>query len=287
MVTGRGGWEGGPQAGWPGSCEILLRALPAQEARRLLQGAHGGAEPDPLQPPRPAARSLRSSGPLRPLRPALLHQALQALQGEGQVGPPLRPHQGVDLVHDDVAGGAEHPRRALRAEHQVQRFGGGDQDLRRAAHHPLPVPRRGIARAHPHPRRRQGLPQPAGLLPHPRQGDLEVPLHVVIEGLEGGDVEHPHPRPVALLFVRPSSAPSPSGRLRLRLLAQLPEQDVQAPQEGRQRLPAPRGGQHQGVLPPGDDRPAGLLGGRRRPEGAPEPAGDGRREEAQGVRLTV
>ncbi len=94
-----------------------------------------------------------------------------------------------------------------------------------------------------------------------RQRRPQVAFHVVREGLEGGDVEHP----------------AAATGLRRRLV----EQAVERPQEGGQRLPRPGGGVYQSVLTGGYGGPALLLSRRGRAEGRLEPCPGGGREGVQ------
>ena len=94
--------------------DLAPRTAATQESGDRLERALGRREPDPLEP-----RGI--GGP----------QRLQPLQAERQVGAPLGPGDGVDLVDDDVLDGTETLAR-LAGQEQVQRFGRGDEDVRRA-----------------------------------------------------------------------------------------------------------------------------------------------------------
>ena len=106
------------------------------------------------------------------------------------MGAALGARDGVHLVEDHrldagqrVAGG--------RGEHQEQRLGGGDQDVRRAA---WPATRRsaarGVAGADADPDLRLGQPQPHRLLPDAGQRAAQIALHVDREGLQRRHVQH-------------------------------------------------------------------------------------------------
>ena len=116
----------------------------------------------PSTPARPGSAPLPSSGLLRGRQADALHGpagfVLQALQAQRQVHAALVAAQGVDLVHDDGVHRAEHLARARAGQHQVERFGRGDQDVRRllAASADAGVGR-GVAGAHGHAQRRQRL----------------------------------------------------------------------------------------------------------------------------------
>ena len=60
---------------------------------------------------------------------------LQTLEREREMRAATRADDGVDLVDDDRAHRAQHVTTALRSEQQIQRFGGGDQNVRRRFQH--------------------------------------------------------------------------------------------------------------------------------------------------------
>ena len=162
----------------------------------------------------------------------------------------LVAHERVDFVDDDRADGAQDRAALLRGEHQVERFGRGDQDVRRALDdHPARRLWR-VAGAHDgaDARHRRAPCVSAAFGPLPRelghfaQRLLEVALNVVGERLERGDVED------ARLV----------GQLAL-LLAEAHEL-VDPGQKRRQRLAGAgrRGEQH--IAPRANRRPAGKLG---------------------------
>ena len=76
----------------------------------------------------------RQADPLRRRRPSPRRrdEALEALEAEGEVGAALRAGDRVDLVDDHVLDAAE-DLAGLAREHQVERFGRRDEDVRRAA----------------------------------------------------------------------------------------------------------------------------------------------------------
>ena len=91
-------------------------------------------------PTPPRNRAISSSGrcvALRPIRCGapgprpLGDEPLQALQAQRQVGAALRAGDRVDLVDDHVLDAAE-DLAGLARQHQVERFGRRDQDVRRA-----------------------------------------------------------------------------------------------------------------------------------------------------------
>ena len=87
--------------------------------------------PDAAEKPRDfVERALRrrQADPLH----ASCAQRFQPLERERQVRAPLGRHQRVDLVDDDRLERSQHVAR-VRREQQVQRFGRGDEDIRRLA----------------------------------------------------------------------------------------------------------------------------------------------------------
>ena len=64
---------------------------------------------------------------------ALLADVVEAGEGEGEVAAALVAGEGVDLVDDDGADGAQDLAAALGGEHEVERLRRGDQDVRRAS----------------------------------------------------------------------------------------------------------------------------------------------------------
>ncbi len=73
---------------------------------------------------------------------------LEPLEGEGEVAPPLVARHRVDLVRDHGAHRPEHLARPFGREDEVERLRGGDEDVGGSPHHPLPLGRGRVARAH-------------------------------------------------------------------------------------------------------------------------------------------
>ena len=188
-----------------------------------------------------------------------LAQPLEAFQAEGEVGTPFRAGDRVDLVHDDVLDTAE-DLAGLTREHQVEAFGGRDEDVRRTAGDLAAVLARGVAGAARDADVRRRLAASLGREPDPRQRRPQVALHVVGQGLERGDVEDPD-----VAGLRPGRGG-----------ARVPGETVQAPQEGGQGLATPRRGVDERVVPRADRRPAFRLRLRRRLEARLEPVADRR-----------
>jgi hypothetical protein len=209
---------------------------PGQEPGDVLQRLLGRGEPHPLQ--------------------GAAGQALQPLQGEGQMRPALVAHQRVDLVHDDGAYGGQHPPPAVAGQEQIERLRSGHEHVRGLAGHGRALCRRGVARADADPHVGQRGVQGAD----GGQRALEVLLHVVGQGAQRRDVED-------------------AGLVRER--APLPEQGVDRGQERGQRLARPGGSGDQDVAAPLDPRPALALGRGGLAERLGEPAADGGMEGGQ------
>ena len=188
---------------------------------------------------RRAGAASRTS-PIRCTPPAA--QRLQPLERKRQVRPPLGRHQGVDLVNDDRLERSQHVAR-VRGEQQVQRFGRGDQQIRRLALESGPVRGGRVARANRHRRHGHRHARRRGGLGDADERRAQIALDVDGERLERRDVE--------------DAAALPFGRRRLK------HQPVQAPEKRRQRLARSGGRQNQRRCAAGDGGPAGLLRGCR------------------------
>jgi hypothetical protein len=166
------------------------------------------------------------------------HPRVEAFQAERHVGAPLGRRQRVDLVDDHrLHSGQSLP--GGRRQQQVERLGGGDQDVGRVAGHLAPVLLRGVAGAQPH---RRGGERPA--YPLRRQLDAadrtaQVLLDVDRQRTQRRQVHHPGAN-----SVRPGIGTQP----------------VDGPQECRQRFARPSRGAQQGVLAGCDRRPGQAPG---------------------------
>ena len=150
----------------------------------------------------------------------------------------------------------------LRREQQPQRFGSGNQDVRRLAHHLGAVGERSVAATHRHLHRRE-LPAPLGSQRlHLRQRLLQVAVDVVRQRLERRDVERLYP---ILQLTDGSTA----------------EQVVQDAQEGGECLARAGGRGDQDVLPGVNQRHRHRLRWRQVGEAAAEPFADERFEIGQ------
>jgi len=148
--------------------------------------------------------------------------------------------------------------RACDVEHQVQRLWRRDQEIGRRAQHRLARPALGVAGAerdggfverHAEPFRRQG---------DAAQGRPQVLLDVDRERAQRRDVEHP----AAADLLGHRLVPDP----------------VDGPEERRERLSRPGGGEDQGVVAGRDRRPPTRLCPGRRRERSVEPRLDRRRK---------
>ncbi|VXC15284.1 conserved hypothetical protein [Curtobacterium sp. 8I-2] len=220
------------------------RGAAAQEPRDLFRRTDGRGQPDALH--------------------GLAEQVVEAFERHGQVCAALARGDRVDLVHDD--GVDVHQGLAcLRGEHQVERLGRGDEDVRRLAQELLPVGRRGVTAAHTHRDVRWFGTETACGLGDADERAPQVALDVDAQGLERRDVEHPR----ALLRRRPV------GRA---------DEPVDRPQERGQGLAGTGRGDHERVLPGRDGVPRPGLCGGRCVEGAAEPLGGGGGEALEDVR---
>ncbi len=221
-----------------GRLDDLHLALRRQEAGHLPDRADRRGEPDP---PGGAGQQL-----------------VQPLQGEREMGAALRTGDGVHLVEDHrldarqrVPGGGR--------EHQEQRLGRGDQDVRRPGHHRAPLGGRGVTGPDAHPHLRLGQAQAHRLLADAGQRGAQIPLHVDRQRLERGHVQH-----AAAL---------------LRLGGRRPRgQPVQRGEERGQRLAGAGRRDHQHVAALADGPPGAFLRGGGRAEGTGEPAAGRGRE---------
>jgi hypothetical protein len=162
-------------AGPSGVGDVRQRTAGAdQHAGDPLDGALGGAEPDPD----------------RRLAAGRHHQALEPLEREGQVGAALVARHRVDLVDNDRAGAGQRCPALLRGEEDVERLGRGDQDVRRPARHLAALGHRRVAGPDRDPDGRHRQPLACRYHPELLERHLEVALDVVGQCLERRDVDH-------------------------------------------------------------------------------------------------
>ena len=136
----------------------LDRAIAGDEAADLLERALRRREADPLR--------------------RLVEQRVEALERESKVGAALGARDGVHLVDDHRVDRAQRLAR-LRGQHQEERLGRRDQDVRRLLHQLAPLFLRRVA----------GADADAEVGLDPGERPAEVALHVVVERLQRRDVE--------------------------------------------------------------------------------------------------
>jgi hypothetical protein len=211
----------------------------AQEAGHHVERPLGGGQADALR-----------------RRLALLRQAFE---GQGHVGAPLGGDQRVDLVDDDRL---DPPERlpGLGGEHEVERLGRGDEDVRRGAQHLAAHVGGRVARAQPHAGLSERLAQALGRGPDARDGRPQVLVDIDGQGAERGDVHD-------------------TGALGRPCRPLAPHQAVDAPQESGQGLARACRSQDQRVVALGDGGPALALRRRGCGEARLEPGLHGRREQ--------
>ncbi len=209
----------------------LHLAAGGEEAGHLVHRAHGGGQAD------------AAGGPGQ--------QLVEPLQRERQMGAALGARHGVHLVQNHRLHAGQRVARGGR-QHQEERLGRGDQDVRRARGQRPAVGGRGVARADPHLHLRLGQAEPHRLLADPRERTAQVSLHVDREGLKRGHVQH------AAAF------PGVGGR---RHGGQL----VERGEERGQRLAGAGRGDHQHVRTLADGAPRPGLGRGGRGERPREP----------------
>ena len=170
----------------PVSTTVHSRVGPDQEAADLVERPLRGRQPDPLDAAVPASCSSRSSVSAR-------------------CAPRLVLRDGVDLVDDHPLGVAQELARP-RGQHQVERLGRRDQDVRRLAQHRRALLLRRVA----------GADRDREVAADALERRAQVALDVVGERLQRRDVDQ--------------------ARLALAGRQGLGDEPVEAPEEGGQRL---------------------------------------------------
>ncbi len=176
----------------------------------------------------------------------LADEPRQTLEAEREVRAALRPGHRVNLVDDEEAHRLEHLA-GLRGEHEEKRFRGRDEDLGRPLEDLRPLFLRRVARSNGHVQ----IEADAG------ERSAQVPLDVVVQGLQWADVEHVE------ALARPCL--------------------IERPQERGQGLAGPGRGLDERVASRRDDGPAMLLRRRRAVECLPKPGANRGRERRQGI----
>ncbi len=170
----------------------------------------------------------------------------------------------MDLVDDHVRDPSEGLSRPA-GEHQVEGFGGGDQDVRGLPHHPGPLLAGRIAAADGDAQGGQGSPHCLRSGQDSFEGELQVAPDVLVQCLERRDIENSD----AFDFSRG------------------PPEVVEGGQERGERLAGSGRGHDQGIPPGGDHRPTEPLSGRRLAELFPEPRCHRTMERIEHVPLVV
>ena len=232
-----------------------LRA--AEVERDLARRSHGRGQPDALCcPARCGPGGLASRRVV-----GAATQCIQSFERQGQVRAALAPGQRVHLV-DDHGLNAPQGFPGLGRQHQEQRLGGGDEDVRRLARQLAALVGGGIAGADRDRYVRLGPVQAAGGVGDAGQRRPQVALDIDGQRLQRRDVEH---------------AAAAAGVPWRRLAGQL----VDSPQERGQRLPRASRRDDQGVTAAGDRLPGLSLRGSRLGEGRVEPRSGGLAEASE------
>lgn len=190
----------------------------------------------------------------------------------------LGGNEGVNLVDDDCVDGAESVSR-LRGEQQVERLGRGDEDVRRLAAEAGALTLGGVAGADADGGIAEGDAAAAGHVGNAGQRGAKIALHVHGEGLERGDVDDA--AATGLWLFRRLAAGLGIG------FDAVEHEPIKAPEEGGEGFAGSGGGQNQGALAAGYDRPAeALRGGGRIKDGA-EPLGRDGVEAGEGVNVRL
>ena len=109
---------------------------------------------------------------------------------------------GMDFVNDHGGDGGESG--FCRAgEHQIERFGGGDQNIRRVLHQCAALGCRGVTGAHSHRDLWLADPHLMGGCADACQRGAEVAFHIHAEGFERGNIQDSGPGVVASRFGDP------------------------------------------------------------------------------------
>src|SRR4051794_19856188 len=188
---------------------------------------------------------------------------LQALERDGQVCAAARADDGVDFVDDDGARGAQHLAAALRGQQQVERFGRGDQDVRRLAQHGRALGRGRITGPHRRRDPRRVQPHVLGDPPDAAPRFREVLVNVRAERLQRRNVDD-------------------TDFIRQRIGEALDVQLVERGKERRQRFAGAGRRRDEGVTPFANGLPSAQLDGGGRTDRFGKPALEDRVEGGEG-----
>ena len=176
--------------------ELVTRDFDAEIERALVADVDDGAirrtvDDDALRPDEQARdvldRLLRRAQP--DALQAAAGEAIEPFERQCQMRAAFVAGDGVDLVDDHRVRLFEHLPAALGGEQDVERLGRRDEDVRRPAHHRLPLVCRRIAGAHEDANLRQRHATLRGELLNLGQRLLQVLLNVVGERLQRRDVD--------------------------------------------------------------------------------------------------
>ena len=224
-----------------------VRAGADQKARDRLDRLLGRRQADPQQ--------------------AIAAKGGQALERQRQMRAALVRRQRVDLVDDHRAGRRQHRPAGFGAEQDVERFGGGDDDVRRGAAHLCALARRGVAGAHPGPDLDIGQALRLQGRADAGQRRLQIAPDIVRQRLQWRDVDD-----LRRVFERAGEP--------------LPHQPVDRCEKGGERLARPRRRGDQGVSAGANRRPRLRLRRGRRGKAPLEPPGNRRMKQRGQARGT-
>ena len=179
----------------------------------------------------------------------------EALQREREMRAALVGRHRMDLVDDHRARRRQHLPPGFRSQQHVERFGRGDDDMRRRAAHAVALRRRRVAGAHPGADVDIGEPLRGKRLADAGERRHEIFLHVVGERLQRRDVDD-------LRLVRQAAGQA------------LAHQRIDGSEKGGERLARAGGRGDQHMFARLDRGPSLGLRRRRRREAASEPGGD-------------
>ncbi len=195
----------------------------------------------------------------------LFCEGFEALQREGEVSSALGGNEGVDLVDDDGVDGAEGVG-SLGGEQEVERLGGGDEDVGGLAAEACALALWGVSGADADERLVERDAAAAGHVGDAGERRTQVALDINGEGLEGGDVDDAATRfggwRRVVSHISGPRAPVDVGHL---VAGQIVEHEtVEAPEEGGEGFSCAGGGEDECAFAAGDDGPAEALrrGGR-------------------------
>ncbi len=184
--------------------ELVVGQLQGQVEVPAVPGIHDGAPRGAVRVVAVLPRADQQPGDVldRALgrgQPHPLHRSgcdvRQPLQRQGQVRAALVRRDGVDLIHDHRLGAAQHGPAPLRGDQEIQRLGGGDQDVRRVLEHGRPLRGGRVAGPDRHPDIRRSQSELAGHRGDLTQRCLQVLLDIRRQRLQRRHVDDLGPAP--------------------------------------------------------------------------------------------